>query len=135
MKGNGIVIRMRHIFIFIFCFIFVMQICKIFYITYLYKPLERETHEFPVKREQNLPQKKIYVENKITSSCVRCKDIEELIQFFEQPDKYLVNVLDQTSQPCQKTIQLIDRIFQVDLSKSSEPINIPKEMETLVKEK
>ena len=30
---------------------------------------------------------------------------------------------------------MIDRIFHVDLSKSSEPINIPEEMEKLVKEK
>ena len=133
MKRNHILVNYWHIFVFLFCFILLTQICKIVYTTYYDDSLDNENRKLLVSHNSDSNQNKIDFKGEITTACVRLKDIEELIEFFENSDRYLENVNKKDT--CQKVSRLINMIYEIDLINNSEKIIIPKPMEKLVKEK
>lgn len=135
MKRSGFVVKYRHIFGFLICFISVTQICKILYATHYNDSFDNKNNVLSTNHNSISKQKEIDNEKVMKDSCVKYRNIEELIKFFENPDEYLVSVHSDLKNICQKASELIELLFQVELSNDSEKIIIPKAMETLVKEK
>ena len=133
MKRNRIDVNYWHIFVFLFCFILVTQICKIVYTTYYDDSLDNEKRKLFVIHNSDSNQNKIDFKEEITPACVKHENIKELIEFFENSDRYLENVNKKDT--CQKVSRLINMIYEIDIVNNSEKIIVPKPMEKLVKEK